>query len=463
MHHSHAVIVGGGISGLTAAYFLRQKALRENFPVKITLLESSDRFGGALQTIAYEDFWMETAADAFDAGHRDVLDLCGELGLGSELLEASPAFRRFSMFKGERIFSALDFPDSFHEAISFLKNAPLSLPTKCRMLREPFVSRKKEEKDESFADLICRRLGAGFVREFAGPLARGIYMAGPQHLSVKAVFPRLVEAERSYGSLTASWRGRGGEKKEKNPGFFAFRNGFEVWVKKLAQELRPCELRLSTPVRSCFYDAGWKILLQTGETLQADLLCLAVKAWESARLLEEASPELSRELSGIFYDSIITVPMVYRSENIPAQLADPKFLIPAPGEKSPFCSLKCLGGSADGKYRLFRVFISKTLLPEVFDYDDEVIREKILCFFKKTGHVRTPPEFVRVERYPRALPRYEPGHLERVARVEEKTRRHRGLYLAGNGFFGFGITDCVRRAKHIARNAELPDWQPCGG
>jgi oxygen-dependent protoporphyrinogen oxidase len=322
----------------------------------------------------------------------------------------------------------------------------LSFPEKCRILGEPFIPRRKEDGDESAADFFRRRLGEGFFREIAAPLVRGVYMADPERLSMESVFPRFREAERNCGSLAGAFLWGSGRSKKSGGEFLTLKNGLEGLVRALVRELGGCELRCSTPVRRCVYDQGWEVFPENGEVLRADALCLAMNACDSAKLLSRAAPELSRELAGIRYDSIATVNLIYKADDMTTQRLAPGFLVPMAGDRYPFSSLKWLGMSPDGKQFSARAFISGTMLPEVFHEDDDALAQKIRAFLQESFGIRAIPALMSVERYPHALPQYETGHLERVARIEKECLRYPGLYLAGNGFQGFGITDCIARA-----------------
>jgi oxygen-dependent protoporphyrinogen oxidase len=275
-----------------------------------------------------------------------------------------------------------------------------------------------------------------------------------------AMFFRFQEAEKVHGSLTRFWIDKK-NKKAKNPAeFFTLRGGLEMGTEALVRELRSCDLRLSAPVSACAQGSGWKILLEHGETLQADMLCLAMNAGAASGLLARAAPDISRELSSIRHDSIMVVNIVYRCEDVPKQGLSFGFLVPAAGERCPFSSLKWLGKTEDGKNLLLRAFISRALMPGIFEEDDKIIKKNILTFLRECFGVEAAPRFISVEHYPQALPQYEMGHLERVVRIEKMTRQTPGLYLAGNGFRGFGITDCVHYAKSMVQSMELSDWQP---
>jgi oxygen-dependent protoporphyrinogen oxidase len=184
--------------------------------------------------------------------------------------------------------------------------------------------------------------------------------------------------------------------------------------------------------------------------LHADALCLAMNACDSAKLLQGAAPDLFRELSAIRYDSIATVNLAYRIEDVPAVCPEAGFLVPSPGVSCAFTSLKWLGPSRDGKVVFLRVFLSETMLPEFYGATDPALERAIRNSLKDFFGIQAAPRFASVEHYPGALPQYEMGHPERVTRIEEMIRHYPGLYLAGNGFHGFGITDCVRGARNAA-------------
>ncbi len=452
----HAVIVGGGISGLSAAFFLSRRAAQEHLSLKITVLEAADRFGGVLRTRVHDDVRMEAGADAFYVGQSDATDLCRELGLQEDLVAAAPCFRRFFSLKDKKPFLVLGSPDSFLAAVRFLSDPRASFFTKFRMLWEPFVSRRKEEGDESLGSFICRRLGQGFYQELVKPLVQGVYMMDPDRLSLEALFPRFRQAERKYGSLAGSFLSRAGRKKEKGLAeFLTLKQGLEGLPQALVRSLAGCELRRSAPVRECSYAAEWKISLEDGTALQADILCLAMNTGDASKLVSRTAPGLSRALAAIRYDSIATVNLIYKVEDVPARSLAPGFLLPLKGEPYPFSSLKWLGKSADGKHLLLRAFLSETMMPEIFYESDEVLKQKIRIFLKDFFGIQAEPLFFDVERYPDALPQYETGHLDHVARIEEEASRYPGLCFAGNGFRGFGITDCIRQARNAVSDLQL--------
>ena len=459
MNKNHVVIVGGGLSGLSAAFFLSRRASQEHPSLKITVLEASDRFGGVLRTLTHEHLRMEAGADAFYAGQKDAADLCFELGLESDLIEAAPCFRHFFGLKNKTPFPVPGLPGSLGDILRFFNSSKLSFPAKVRMLGEPFIPRRKEKGDESFAGFIRRRLGQGFYEEIVKPLVQGVYMMDPERLSLRALFPKFESAEKVYGSHAGSFLEQLLRGKEKRPPeFLTLKQGLEGLTRALVRELRECEMRTSAPVRRCTYHegAGWKISMEDGEVLSADSVILAMNACDASKLLSAATLELSKALLEIRYDSIAVVDLIYRSEDVPMRDLAPGFLMAMKGESYPFSSLKWIGRSADGKSLSMRAFFSETMFPRRFSKSDEELKQKTLDFLNDFLAIKAPPLFSEVKRYPSALPQYETGHLERVAHIEWMARRYPGLYLTGNGFRGFGITDCIRQARATVFGLQLP-------
>jgi oxygen-dependent protoporphyrinogen oxidase len=452
-----AVIIGGGISGLSSAFFLSQRAAEEHFPLRVTVFEASNRFGGVLRTLTHEDFRMEAGADAFYGGQNDTLDLCSKLGLQEDVIESSPCFRRFVGLKNKQLYPIPGLSGSFSDIFRFLSSPHLSFFEKCRTLEEPLVPCRKEGGDESLASFIRRRLGQGFYQAFVKPLAQGVCMMDPEHLSLEALFPRLRQAEKTYGSLARSFLNKTSWRKEKGRAeFLTLRQGLEGLIHALVRELGECELRKLSPVRQCSYNEGWEISMEDGTVLRADILGLAMNACDASNLLFEAAPGLSRELSAIRYDSIATVNLIYKVEDVPAQGLDFGFLVPMGGERCPFSSLKWFGKTSDGKYLLMRAFLSETMLPGIFHESDEMLKQRMRIFLSDFFDVRAKPLFTDIERYPSALPQYETGHFERVERIEKTALQYPGLFFTGNGFRGFGITDCIHQARISVSGLQFP-------
>ena len=448
--HKHAVIVGGGISGLSLAFFLSQKIAQEDLPLKITLLEAEDRLGGVLRTIRTRDFHMEAGADAFDGRDPSILDFCKDLGLSIELERGEPALNRVFLSKNKNFFP-LDISDP--KPADILKNPALSWASRARLVFEGLVPARKKGSDETIADFVRRRFGGGFFREWAEPLVRGILMGDAERLSVHEYFPQWEKAEKEHGGFLRK------RLKQKNPekgesSFFTLRGGLDHLAGALLKRLRLVDFEASSQAVSLGKDEHWKVFLRDGRTIDAELVFVALPAPEASRLLMSTAAGLAGELARIRYDSLIALNMIFRREEWPANFPESGFIVPSRGEKWPFASLKIIGGTEDGAFMRLRAFVSGAFQPEAFGWEDEKIKREVLNFLKENRIIQ-PPFWMTIERYPEALVQYEVGHAAVVSGIDRFLEQYPGLFLAGNGYQGFGISDCIRSAKTAVERIKL--------
>lgn len=436
----HAVIIGGGISGLTAAYYLS----RQGIP-KVTVLEASDRSGGVIRTLRGDLFHMEAAADTFDGREPAVFDLCGELGLRGELLECRPALHDLFLSKNKKIL-----PVNLSDPAGIFKSRVLGFRSRARLLLEAVIPVRKEDSDESIAAFVKRRFGDLFLKELVEPLVRGVLMADADALSLREYFPLWRVLEREHGSLIKAVM-RQKKPAERTGPFFTIRGGLDRLVLGLTERLERVNLEQRSEAVSVKHEGCWKILVQGGRVVRADAVCFAMPAHAAARLLWNFAPSLAGELVKIRYDSIAAVNLVYPSGTFPKKFHEGGFLVPVRGEKWPFACLKSIGLTEDGRFSRFRAFISEELQPEVFPLDDETLKREVFRRLALAWGLQALPARVSVERYPKALAQYGPGHGQLVLGIEKMLLRYPGLFLAGNGYHGFGVSDCVREAVRAAR------------
>lgn len=448
MSKNHAVIIGGGISGLSVAYYLSKIAAENAFPLKLTLLEAKDSVGGAILTRENGSLVSEAGPDAFVL-NKEMVDLCRDLGLQEELIDAGPCFRHFFIFKKKKLIPVPLSLSSF-ASFAFFGNPSLSFFAKCRMLCEPWVPPRKETSDESVGRFVKRRLGGAFLKEVAMPILRGVYMAEPATLSMQAMFSQWQESEKAYGSLAEALAANQGREIFHAKEYLTLKNGLQTLPKALAQRLNPSELRLSSPVEWCEYEQGWDIALSNEEVLHAECVCLAMPAPEAAKLIRNAAFDIAQDLGTIAHDSLATVNFLFKTEDVSSVKIDPGFIVPADLKSCPFSSLKWLGKIPGRTHVAVRAFLSEALLPWVFLEKDETLLQRVLKAAQDLLGIQAAPQFGFVERYPKAFPQYEIGHLERIQKVESDLQKRTGLYLTGNAYEGFGVTACVGRAKKTA-------------
>lgn len=448
--HKQAVIIGGGISGLSAAFFLSQRAAKENLPIKITVLEAEDRFGGVLRTLRTRDFHMEAGADAFDGRDPEILAFCRDLGLQDELLPCESTLNRVFLFKNKR-FLLLD-PFQIDPGEIF-KSPILSLNARLRLLLEALIPSKKDGSDESVAEFVKRRFGKLFLRELTEPLVRGVLMGDPARISLHEYFPQWQKMEREYGSISRAFLKKS-PRIAQGDRFFTLRGGLDRLAGTLLKKSAGAELNPLSQAVSLEKDEIWKVFLRDGQTIEADIVFIALPAPEAVKLLSDTAPRLAGELAKIRYDSLAAVNMIFCRGSLPDGFPQGGFIVPLGETRRPFAGLKVIGQTGDGKYMKLRAFVSGILQPEILSLENEKIQREAVRFLVDEFGVLSPC-WTGLERYPEALPQYGVGHAALVSRVEGLLEQFPGLFLAGNGYHGFGISDCIRSTQAAVRKIKL--------
>lgn len=451
-------IVGGGISGLAAAFALEERR-RAGDALEYAVYESSPRFGGVLATEQVDGCLVEAGPDSFLTEKPWAADLCRRLGMADQLIGSSDGDRKtYILVKGKLIPlpDGLMFMVPTRLAPSLLSGL-FSPATKFWMMREWRMAPRQSENDESVAALVERHYGAEMVERLADPLLSGVYGGEASQLSVRAVLPRFVEMESKYGSL-----GRGMQAARKNlkvaqpvaPIFTSLKNGMQELSDALAARLSPQALRANTRVEAVQQqERGWVISAgYASDTF--DAVIVATSAPAAGLLLEITCAHLASELKGIPYSSSMTVALgfdkdvraalppgfgflVPRSEGkrmLAATFVHNKFPHRAPPDRA---LLRCfLGGSRDGQ-----------VLQLADDEILSIVREELGQILK----LKAEPFFTRVYRWEKAMAQYTVGHLDRLRRIEGLLKQTPGLALAGNAYRGIGVPDCVRSGEIAAQ------------
>lgn len=486
-------VVGGGVSGLAAAWYALREADARGLPVAVALCESSRRFGGKIRTEIVETadgrFVVEAGPDALLTRKRWALELARELGLGGRLLpvRAVPAPTRI-LRRGR----AIPVPRGLNLVVparlgALLASPLLSFPGRLRMALEPFVPARPPAGDESLASFVRRRFGAEALSTLAEPLMAGIHSADPETLSMRAAFPELLSDEEEVGSLVrAGWRraradrrrrARGGQSfssrdeapgaPERAPGapglgpFVSFPDGLQELVDALVAHLRArgeIELLSGRPVAAILAGRGlgrpFALRLAGGDLLPADAVIVAAPAHAAARLLEPVAPDAARELAALRHASTGTISFAFRAEDLRQPLGGYGLVVPADEGRDvnalTIASEKFPGRAPEGA-TLVRAFFGGARSPHVFALPDDELVGRVLAEVASFLEAAAPPLFHRLHRFREAVPQYDVGHLERVARIE--ARLPRGVWLAGGSYRGAGIPDCVRGAREAAREA----------
>ena len=464
------VVVGGGISGLAAAHRLLERASQLHQSVDVELFEASHRLGGLIHTIKKQGFLLEGGPDSFISEKPWGLNLCQRLGLKSHLIGTQQSHRRsFIVHRGKLVPT----PEGFHliapsQFLPFVRTPIMSGLGKLRMAADLVLPRRKNlsiETDESLANFVRRRLGQEALDRLAQPMVGGIYTSDPEKLSLRATFPSFLEMEQQHRSLLLGmWRSRAAYKRspaQRASGpryglFLSFDDGMQQLVERLQEKLSSSSLHLNSEVISLRQEPQtqqWLIQLRKGCRFTADAVCLALPSHQSATLLQALAPRLAEKLRSVEYTSTATVNLAYSTDDIPSNMAGFGFLVPAIERYSVLaCSFSHLKfpGRAPKNGALLRAFLGGALQPEKLDYDDQGMIELVRKNLQDLLGIMRKPLLTWVDRHPKAMAQYGVGHLDHVKQLDAELLNWPQLKLAGNGFTGVGIPDCIRRAEQCA-------------
>jgi oxygen-dependent protoporphyrinogen oxidase len=453
------VVVGGGISGLAAAH----RISTSDPNVRLTLVEAESRLGGKIATEHVDGFVIEGGPDSFLATKPRGVGLSGEVGLEDRLQGVTVrAKRAFILYRNH----LHDLPEGLSGLVPtrlapLAQSSLLSPRGKARIALD-YVLPARTDDDESVGGFMRRRLGHEAWERLVEPLMAGIYAADGDQLSLAASFPQLRAAERAHGGLIrgvlAARRSASSPAAGTRSPFLTPAGGLGELVSTLEKRLRAggVVLRLGSAVKSVSaVNGGYEVRLANADVLSADAVIVATPSFMAARLLDGVEATLARELAAIPHVSTTIVSLAFRSDQIPHPLDGHGYVIPrVAGGSILACtwSSRKWAGRAPAGWELLRLFIGRAGdgNEEVQSADDAKLialaRQEIAA---RLG-INAQPSLTRVQRWPRGMPQYIMGHPERVSRIEAALRGYPGLVLAGSGYSGVGIPDCIASGERAA-------------
>ena len=449
------VIIGGGIAGLTTAYRLEQGG---RGAIRYSLVESLSRFGGKITSVHQDGFLVEGGPDSFYSQKSAGLELCRDLGLEDQLIGVKAASHQALIWSNGRL---RPLPLSPVRIAPFLKSSLISWPGKLRIAADLFIPPRADGADESLAEFARRRLGREALHKIADPLLAGIHAADPERLSLKSTFPGLQELERKYGSLIrAAFALKNGKRtsvagKPPLSSLVTLRGGMQQMVDAIVSKLDPRSLYSSCRIRAIVPRVDYYEVLLDGESrLRADAIVFATPAYITADFVERIAPKLASKLRKIPYVSSATVSLAFRRSDVQRMPDGSGYLVPHRERRSilgcTWCSNKFEGRAPDD-YVLTRVFIGGARNEYLAEQEDDrliaLARQELVV----TMGIHTAPVLAKVYRCPKANPQYEVGHQARVAEIDRLISEHGGLYLAGAGYHGIGIPDCIQSGNRAAQ------------
>lgn len=456
-------VIGAGVTGLSAAYRLRELAAAHEHPLEVIVLERGAHLGGPLETIRRDGFVIETGADSFLSEKPWAADLARRLGIGAELIQTREIYRKTFVVRAGRL---VEIPAGFsllapaHLGPIF-KSPLFSTAGKLRIALEPFIPRRTSDTDESLASFVTRRLGREVLDRVAQALAAGIYTADPERLSIAATMPRFVEMERRYGSvikgLRAAEQARAAKSAEVSGArwglFQSFNNGMAALSETLVARLGGSIRKAAEVVAISRSGERWQLAIAGGEPIEADAVICAAPAFSASRILSALAPTAAELLSRISYASAATVNLTFRESDFPRPPEAFGFVVPACEHRriiaGSFSSFKFEGRAPSGAI-LVRAFVGGVMQQSMMHLSDDEIVDAVRDEFRALLGVDAAPHIAEIRRWPDSMPQYEVGHLDRVAEIERLVAAIPALAIAGAAYRGVGIPDCVRGGEQAA-------------
>jgi len=461
---SSIAIIGAGITGLSAAYYLQQ----QRPDLKITLLESSDKPGGILQTVERDGFLVELGPDMFTTRDNEAFELCCELGMEDQLISTNKDHRgAYILSRGELCKMPMGWTMMTPTRIgAILKTPLLSWKGKLRVIAELFVPRKTNTGDESLASFTRRRLGREALERIIQPLISGIYTADPEQLSMQATLADFLAMERTGKGLIREGikQRRNQSSQESSTGarygaFVAPQDGMQSIITALTNQLQNNTLELKQRVTQVeFQNDVWQLTIeqdtQGTTTRQFNRLLLTTSSQITGRLLKNASPKLSKLIADIPLAGAAIVTMGYRICDIDHALDAFGVVVPQ-AENRPLIAISIgsqkFTGRAPQDSVLFRIFAGGSLQPEILQWDNEKLINSAKQQLRELLGANGKPIFTQVARWENKMPQYHVGHVELVDKIELELSKTPNLEIAGNAYRGVGIPLCIRNAKSAVK------------
>ncbi len=460
MEKKKVIIIGGGITGLSAAYFLQKDASENSLPLEIKLIEASHRLGGVIETIKKDGYIIERGPDSIVVSKKSGMKLIEEVGLKDNVI-ANTAGKSFIHVRGK----LHTMPEGSYMGIPtqitpFAVSSMFSLLGKMRAAGDFIIPKGKPEKDQSLGLFFRRRLGDEVVENLIEPLLSGIYSGDIDDLSLMALFPNFYEMEQKHRSLviglkrTIPKRKKVSKKQPSRKGMFiSLKTGLETLVEELERRLdQVTVIKGNGAVKLEREQTGYVVTLANGETEWADCAVIAVDHHHAQQMLKDYSfMDVFKTMPA---NSVANVSMAFPKSAINEDIDGTGFIV---SRNSDFRITACTWthkkwpeSTPDGKV-LLRAYVGKPDDQAVVDLSDEEIINIVLKDLNKTMNITEKPEFSIVSRWKKAMPQYNVGHLEMMENVKNSLAKELpGVFLAGGSFEGVGIPACIDQGEKAA-------------
>ncbi|RYG72631.1 protoporphyrinogen oxidase [Lentibacillus lipolyticus] len=452
------LIAGGGITGLTAAYYLQKEITEKDLPYEVKLVEAGSRLGGKIKTVRRNGFVIEQGPDSFLSRKQPAVKLTDELGLRNQIVRNGTG--QSFILAGDKLHkmpkgSFMGIPKQIRP---FLFSGLVSPAGKLRAGMD-FVLPRSKQGDQSLGSFFRRRFGNQLVENLIEPLLSGIYAGNIDDMSIMATFPNFYELEQEHRSLIKGLRETKPEqpkrkknknKDEKKQGmFYSFQNGLETLVEQLEETLGDVVERNAAVDHVEKKDHGYHVLLSNGDVYKADAVIMTTPHHTLPKVFSQF--DIFDRFQEMPSTSVANVAMAFDESAITQDIDGTGFVV---SRNSDYRITACTwthkkwpNAAPEGK-ALVRCYVGKPDDQTVVNLSDEEITDIVLNDLNKTMNITQKPEFSVISRWTNAMPQYTVGHTERLANVRKSMHKELpGVFIAGSSYEGVGIPDCIGQGE----------------
>lgn len=456
------VVVGGGITGLSAAFYMQKEAREKGLPLDVLLVESQNRLGGKIQTVRRDGFVIERGPDSFLIRKKSMDVLAEDVGVADQL-EKNATGQAYIFINGKLHpipgGSIMGIPT---EIGPFLKTELFSLAGKLRAAGDLVLPRKEVTGDQSLGAFFRRRLGGEVVENLIEPLLSGVYAGDIDHMSLQSTFPQFATVEKNHRSLILGMKKtslkktptRHGAEAKKEGAFHTLRDGLETIVEAIERHLEQDSVLKGVRIEAVNRQGEKNILtLSNGEKIEADAVILTTGHAMASQLFAEH--DILQALGEIPTTSVATVALAFPEEAIVQDQEGTGFLVARSNHYSitacTWTHRKWPTSTPKGKV-LLRAFVGRVGEEAIVDLPDEEIERIVLEDLSKLIEIKGKPDFIIITRWKEDRPQYRVGHKERIAKAKaELAGKFPRVKLAGASYEGVGLPDCVDQGKAAVR------------
>ncbi|MCD4837810.1 MULTISPECIES: protoporphyrinogen oxidase [Neobacillus] len=451
------VIIGGGIAGLTSAFYLQKKIKENQLPIDIQLIEASHRLGGKLQTVRRDGFTIERGPDSFLARKTSMIRLAKEVGMDDQLVHNSTG--KSYVLVNNKLHpmpggSIMGIPT---EIGPFITTGLFSIPGKLRAAADFLLPRSEAGKDQALGQFFRRRLGNEVVENLIEPLLSGIYAGDIDQLSLMSTFPQFYEVEQKYRSLiigmkksTPNQAKQPVQNKPTKGAFLTFKTGLQSFAEAIEAKLDPHSILKGHKVEKITrMNSQYRIFLNNGEEMTADCVIAATPHQITQSMFSDY--RFFDPLKTVPSTSVATVAMAFPKEAIKNDIEGTGFVVSRNSDYSitacTWTHKKWAHSTPEGKV-LLRCYVGRAGDETIVDLSDDQINKIVLDDLKKTMDITMNPDFSIISRWKNAMPQYTVGHKQRLATILEKMKQELpGVFLAGASYGGVGVPDCIDQGE----------------